>query len=107
MKIAVASSDGKVVNQHFGHAKEFYIFEKGIKDFKYIELRTCKAFCNSGEHDDKDLEDAIRVIEDCKYVLVNQVGLGAQQALEWRGIDVKIARGFINDCVMQLFKELT
>lgn len=107
MKIAVASSDGKVVNQHFGHAEKFYIFEKGVDSFKYIELRTCKAFCNSGEHDDKDLEDATRLIEDCTYVLVTQVGLGAQQALKERGVDVKVTRGFINDCVLQLYKELT
>jgi len=35
-EIAVASSDGKVVNQHFGKATNFLIFEVEGDNFKYI-----------------------------------------------------------------------
>ena len=38
-KIAFASSDGKVVNQHFGRTKQFLIVEIDGKDYKYIETR--------------------------------------------------------------------
>lgn len=34
-KVAFASSDGKVVNQHFGRTKQFLIVEIDNKDYKY------------------------------------------------------------------------
>lgn len=106
MKIAAVSSDGKLINQHFGHAQNFYIFEKRMNQFQYIELRTGKPFCNAGEHDAHELEDAIDLIADCSYVLVVQAGYGAKQALKERGIKVKIARGFFNDCLKEFYNEL-
>ncbi|MBI4856345.1 MAG: dinitrogenase iron-molybdenum cofactor biosynthesis protein [Acetobacterium woodii] len=106
MRIAAASSDGKLINQHFGHAKDFYIFEKDADRFRYLELRTGKPFCNGGEHDDDELEDAINLIEDCSYVLVTQIGNGAELELNKRGIIAKIARGFFNDCLIEFHNEL-
>lgn len=106
MRIAAASSDGKLINQHFGHAKDFYIFEKEADRFHYLELRSGRPFCNGGEHDNDELADAIDLIEDCSYVLVVQIGNGAELELNKRGIIAKITRGFFNDCLQQFYKEL-
>ncbi len=38
-KVAVASSDGKFVNQHFGMAQQFLIFEIDDDEYKFMELR--------------------------------------------------------------------
>ena len=107
MRIAAASSDGKLINQHFGHAKDFYIFEKEADRFRYLELRSGRPFCNGGEHDNDKLAGAIDLIEDCSYVLVVQIGNGAELELNKRGIIAKITRGFFNDCLQQFYKELT
>ena len=39
-KVAVTSSDGKFINQHFGRAQQFLIFEIDDEgDYKFLELR--------------------------------------------------------------------
>ena len=107
MRVAVASSDGKFINQHFGHTQQFYIFEKLEDRFQFLERRIGKAFCDGGEHDDTKLKEAIDNIDDCAYVLTVQVGYGAVEALHERGISVRIAVGFIDDCLKEFFRELT
>ena len=43
-KIAVASSDGIVLNQHFGHADIFLIYEvNNDESFRFIEIHTVKS----------------------------------------------------------------
>jgi predicted Fe-Mo cluster-binding NifX family protein len=106
MRVAVASSDGKFINQHFGHAKQFYIFEEKNEHFRYLELRNGKAFCDAGEHDHSDLKNAVSLISDCNYVLAVQAGYGAIDALNQQGISVKMTQGFINDCLDDLINEL-
>ena len=64
-KIAVASSDGIVVNQHFGRADKFLIFKI--------------------ENDGKLIEN-LQKIKDCKYLLVSKIGKGASIQAEQLGI---------------------
>lgn len=86
-RIAVASSDGKVVNQHFGHSRQFIIFEisdGGEWDFK--EIRNTVPPCSLGQHSESALEQVIRDLSDCSVVVVSQIGYGAEQALGNAGI---------------------
>lgn len=48
-KVAVASSDGKIVDTHFGHAQSFLIFEVDEQTgaFEDVEERDVRAACNS------------------------------------------------------------
>jgi nitrogen fixation protein NifX len=39
MKVAVVSSDGKVLNQHFRNASHFLIFEVDYGGIQFIEVR--------------------------------------------------------------------
>lgn len=48
-KIATASSDSKVINQHFGRATQFSIFEVKGNKFEFLEIRNSTSFCNNGE----------------------------------------------------------
>ena len=101
-KIAVASSDGKVVNQHFGRATQFLIFEIHAGDFKFLELLYANPFCNHGEHDDSKLSNAVDALTGCRAVLISQIGNGAAQALRSRGIDVFDIHTFIYDALRKL-----
>lgn len=47
-KVAVASSDGIVVNQHFGRADTFFIYEvAGTGNYRFLETRTVTPVCGS------------------------------------------------------------
>lgn len=50
-KVAVATSDGKTVDSHFGHASAFVIYEVEETDgsFTDIEEREVRAACSGGE----------------------------------------------------------
>lgn len=101
MKIAVASSDGIVINQHFGHAQTFYIYEKKEKEIRFLEQRKGRPFCHSGNHDDADLKSAIELLADCQFLYALQIGKGAQNALLEKEILPKTGRGMILDVLAQ------
>ncbi|MDQ0204507.1 NifB/NifX family molybdenum-iron cluster-binding protein [Pectinatus haikarae] len=81
-KIAAASSDGIYVDRHFGHADLFYITE--ISDggmCRFLEKRTVLSPCRHGVHDLQIMQEAVKLIADCQYVLCEAVGAGAAAIL--------------------------
>ncbi|MEQ8197644.1 MAG: NifB/NifX family molybdenum-iron cluster-binding protein [Clostridiaceae bacterium] len=101
----MASSDGKVVNQHFGKATKFLIFEVNDEDeTKYLELRNAAPFCNNGGHDDNRLLSAAESLADCRAVLVAQIGNGAVGALANKGIDAFDIHELIDTALEKLVK---
>lgn len=95
MRIAVASSDGIVVNTHFGRADTFYIYECQGGAICFKEKRIGKPFCHFGEHEERELLDAVELLKDCHMVCVLQIGKGAEEALLAKGIQPVIVRGLI------------
>jgi predicted Fe-Mo cluster-binding NifX family protein len=103
MRVAVASSDGIVVNQHFGRADTFYIYElKGLDGVEYIEKRKGIPFCHGGEHDEGELQGAVELLSDCKKVFVLQIGGGAQRQLIESGIEPVESRGMIQEVLKSI-----
>jgi len=86
-KIAVASTDGKRINQHFGRSQEFLIFsadENGA--YQLVEKREAASPCAFGVHADKKMVQAAENLSDCRYVLCAQIGEGAELQLAAKGI---------------------
>lgn len=81
-KIAFASSDGKVVNQHFGRTKQFLIVEVDDKEYKYVETRFNEPSCQEFQHTEDALSKSIELISDCKAVFVARIGQGALAEVE-------------------------
>ena len=53
IRVAVASSDGIVVNSHFGRARDFYIYEVSEnEDTVLLEKRELVPICEAGHHDE-------------------------------------------------------
>ena len=106
VKIAVASTDGKVVNQHFGRAEVFYILETDEDSGHYepIEIRNVNAVCRGGEHDERQLRAAAEGLSDCQIVLVSRIGLRARNELEDVGIEVYEIPGIIEESVDKLIR---
>lgn len=100
-RIAIASTDGKVVNQHFGRADTFYIIEADSKDmtYEYRETRRLNPICEGGEHDDSHLLETVQQLKDCSYVLVSRIGYLAQMILEQKGIHVFELPGMIPEVI--------
>lgn len=102
-KIAVASTDGKVVNEHFGRAKQFFVLE--VKDdgkYEFLEIRRLPAVCDGGNHDDEAMKKNVEALSDCRCVLVSQIGQGAETVLESDGINVYVIPDYIDEAVNKL-----
>lgn len=106
-RIAVASSDGKVVNQHFGHCRQFIIFEvSDFEEWDFKETRETLPPCSFGEHSSSLLDEAIKKIYDCSVVVVSQIGYGAEQALLQSGIKTYVMPCLINEALNEVTKLL-
>lgn len=102
-RIAVASTDGKVVNEHFGRAKQFIILEIGDEGkYQTVELRKLPVVCEGGNHDNEALRTNVEALSDCRYVLVSRIGQGAENALEEKGISAYVIPDIIEDAVNKL-----
>ena len=98
-KIAFASSDGKMVNQHFGRTKKFLIFRISDNSAEFIELRENNPACNGFEHTDEVLYKSVELVSDCKEIYVSRIGYGALKALQDKKIKVYEAPYFISDII--------
>ncbi len=102
-KIAVASTDGKVVNQHFGRADQFYIIEVDDKGkFEAIELRKLPPVCQGGNHDEDAMQINVKLLSDCEFVLVSRIGQSAENVLEQQGISAYVIPDIIENAVIKL-----
>ena len=96
IRVAVGSSDGKYINQHFGHSQKFLIFdiEEEI-NYEYIETRNNLPSCNEGDHTSGSLESTLNILKDVDIVLISQIGPGASQYLLNNGIKPFIMPGIL------------
>ena len=102
-KVAVASSDGIVINQHFGRADTFYIYEvTETGKYRLLETRIIAPVCNGGNHDDNGLWDNVSKFKDCKYILASRIGMGAANAMEQSGIIPMELPGIIGNSIGRL-----
>jgi predicted Fe-Mo cluster-binding NifX family protein len=101
-RIAVATKDGKVVFEHFGHCKKFSIVEVENNDFRFIGFREVEPPCNGGEHAIDALVNAVERLKDCSYVVVGQIGMGAQQILSEHQIMAYVFKGLVMDALSDI-----
>jgi Uncharacterized conserved protein len=97
------SSDGIVVNQHFGRASLFGIFNV-LQDntIQLTETREVVPLCEAGEHESKRMLESVKRLSDCKYVLVSRIGQSAVSVLEQEGIIPIELPGIIEESVQKL-----
>lgn len=98
--VAVATDNGKDINQNFGKTKQFYIYQVeldgsyeqiSIRNVYIDNLNDCfsSSSCGNGNgcggggcspHD--YLPAIIELIDDCKYILASKVGKGIENNLK-------------------------
>ena len=109
--MAVATSGQGVINMHFGHAKEFLIYEASPEGARFISHRKTELYC-SGDDTCGDAETAlernIRTLEGCEAVLCSKIGYEPWEQLEQAGIQPngEHAMENIEEAVMAVYLEM-
>jgi nitrogen fixation protein NifB len=84
--IAVATKGGGRINQHFGHATEFQIFEVDSKGVRFVTHRRCDNYCVGGYGEEEKLELVIKTLEGINTILCAKIGDCPREDLEAAGI---------------------
>ena len=85
-RVALASTDNRYVDQHFGRAESFLIVDVDENgNYEEIEQRFVEPVCNGGHHDAANLKRGVEGVSDCNFVLAARIGDGARSELEERG----------------------
>ncbi len=104
VKIAVASSDGITVNEHFGRARFFRIYRLHDEGYDFLEVRENAPPCGGQAHDDDALARSAKLIADCRGVIAAQVGPGAIDALIAHRIMAFTLPGGVNEAFDALIR---
>ena len=109
--MAVATSGQNLINQHFGHAKEFQIYQASPEGVKFMSHRKTDQYC-SGDSTCGEAESAlartIRSLEGCAAVLCSKIGYEPWEMLEEAGIvpNGEHAMENIEEAVMAVYLEM-
>ena len=85
--VAVTTKGGSRINQHFGHASEFQIYELSGSGAKFVGHRKVENYCQGGWGEEEVLEDVTAAIKDCAAVFVSRIGLCPKKDLASAGIE--------------------
>ncbi len=104
---AVATKGGERINEHFGHATEFQIYEVGVNGAKFVGHRRVDQYCEGGDGDADVLGDVIAAIGDCVAVFVAKIGGCPKKTLAEAGIEPVDAFAFeyIEESLLTYFKD--
>jgi nitrogen fixation protein NifB len=105
--IAVASKGGGRINEHFGHAREFQIYEVNVEGVRFIGHRRVDQYCQGGYAEEDNLDTVIRAIQDCVAVFVARIGGCPRKGLEDAGIEAidAYAHEFIEASALAYYKQ--
>lgn len=95
MRIAVASTDGKNVDLHFGKASSLYVFEYNEEkdEFDFIDHRTVEIEVDMKHQNPK----IIKAIEDCEVAICEQFGPKAAIFAEDAGLKLVSDEGSVEE----------
>jgi nitrogen fixation protein NifB len=103
--VAVATKGGGLVNQHFGHAKEFMIYEVDATSVNFVGHRKIAEYCQGGYGEEAMLENIIGTVKDCQAVLASKVGPCPSKQLAEAGLQVIEAYDVIETVARQFYDE--
>ena len=71
VRVGFATTDGSLVNEHFGHAEFWDVYDIG-NEADFVETRKVKAECSC--HNKKVFDDMLTTLEDCQVLFVAKIG---------------------------------
>jgi nitrogen fixation protein NifX len=94
MKVAFATTDGINVDEHFGRAGEFAVYEITKEDYRFTEMRKFADGIDQAVVDSKDMgqlhDDKVQAkvdrLADCKLIYLTEIGGPSAARLVKKGI---------------------
>ena len=94
MKIAFATTDGKQVDEHFGRAGMFAVYEVLVEGNRFVELRKFADGIdhavvdtkNAGAAHESAVENKVERLADCKLIYLTEIGGPSAARLVKKGI---------------------
>lgn len=109
MLIAVATKDGKNINQHFGHAVRFLIYDVAGTSVKLVAEKEVEKYCTYDEaHPLRGhvLRGIAEALQGCRAIVCSQIGPAPQEEMSRLGFEVYALDGEINAALTELGKVL-
>lgn len=102
MLIAVASKSGSEIDQHFGHAERFLIYDCSAGKTRRVEEVTVEKYCsfdpeNPMRH--RQFDAIVAALQGCRAVVTAMIGEYPKQELEKAGIAAVVASGPIEEAL--------
>lgn len=109
--MAVATSGHGLINQHFGHAKEFLVYEASSAGARLVGHRKTDQYCEgdtSCGDGDSVLGKTIKLLAGCEAVICSKIGFEPWGELEKAGIvpNGEHAMEPIEEAVMAVYREM-
>lgn len=106
VRIAVTTRGEGRVNLHFGHAKDFLIFDVTEATIKFIGVRKVQSYCvggkvNCGSEKISILDETKAILSDCQILLSSGMGAVPQKYMCEQGIIPVIKSGEIEDLLYE------
>jgi len=93
--VAVATKGGGRINQHFGHAREFQVFEARDGQIRFVGHRRVEdAYCQGGWGEEATLDGVIAALAGVDLVLCAKIGDCPKAHLSEAGIQVSDADAY-------------
>ena len=96
IRIGLASIDGGYVDQHFGSARYWQIYDIDGEG-TFVETRKTKPTCNG--HCEGGFEAQLEVLADCDALFVARIGEGAALTMLQKGKRVFEAAGPVEEII--------
>lgn len=104
--VAITSKDGRLINQHFGHAEFFAIYQAKAGSIELLEKRAVPKYCfgsyECGEQENR-MDVILKALDDCDVLLTLRIGYHPQKILEANGKKVMQTYGIIEEEINKLF----
>ena len=102
-RVAFASSDGYVVDTHFGRATTFYIYQFLEDEYIFVEKRFVSSVCQGGVHSSAKMKENVSLFSDCQYIVALRIGMGAMAIIQDNGIVPMALPGEITDAMEKVY----
>jgi nitrogen fixation protein NifB len=105
--VAVATKGGGRINEHFGHAREFQVYEASAKGVSFVGHRRVDNYCMGGFGEDATLDGVIAALEGVSHVLCSKIGDCPRDMLTEAGIEATdaYAYDYTETAIAALFAE--
>lgn len=109
MLIAVATNDGKSINQHFGHAGRFLIYDVDGVSARQVDEKKVEKYCSYDEaHPLRGhvLRGIAEALQGCRAIVCSQIGKAPEEEMTRIGFEVFSMGGEIEPSLIALAKIL-